>query len=69
MQLEFNFFIFLACKWDIVPLNKDIPTIWGTVYVILFFTFLLIIMIVINKVIMKHILYDPAPQNYQKSLG
>ena len=21
MQLEFNFFIFLACKWDIVPLK------------------------------------------------
>ena len=22
MQLEFNFFIFLACKWDIVPLKQ-----------------------------------------------
>ena len=22
MQLEFNFFIFWACKWDIVPLNE-----------------------------------------------
>ena len=21
MPLEFNLFIFLACKWDIVPLN------------------------------------------------
>ena len=21
MQLEFNFFIFMACKWDIVPIT------------------------------------------------
>ena len=21
MQLEFNFFIFMACKWDMVPLK------------------------------------------------
>ena len=23
MQLEFNFFIFWACKWDIVPLRQE----------------------------------------------